>query len=66
MQNEVGLILHRLLYMMLSAIKTRIAEVTFGSELLFAQFCHVIGTDRTSDVVLTGITETSLFNAQFQ
>lgn len=66
MQKEVGLILHRLLYSVQSAPKQEFAEVTFGSEQRFAQFRHLISMDRTSDVVLTGITETSLFNAHFQ
>ncbi len=59
MQNEVVPILLRLFAHGAVCPKT----LTFGSELLFVQFHHIISRDRTSDIVLPGITVTSPFNA---
>lgn len=48
------------------APKQEFAEGTFGTKRRFTPFHQLISMDRTSDIMLMGISETSLFNAHFQ
>lgn len=60
MQREVGVIQRRF------SPKRVFPGGTFGTQQQLAQARHLIGVDRTSDIVLTGITDTPPINAHLQ